>query len=110
MEEEFPKGWDRVARIFSSQPPPDHPEFFTERVMEEIRRPEPVRSRPAWWWVPALAPGLAFFLFLLALAGSHSRVSGSALLEASFTRSDSRPGPQRPATGMLLELLRGEAS
>ena len=35
MEEKKPENWDKIARIFSGQPAPDHVDFFVERVMEE---------------------------------------------------------------------------
>lgn len=102
MKEELPKGWEKVARIFSGQPAPDHSEFFVERVMEELRRPEPARS-PLWpvrWWVPALAPALA--LFLLVLAGRSSAVSTQMLLD---TGSSGWVANTRASAGGLLELM-----
>ena len=105
MDEKFPEGWDRVARIFSGQPVPDHPDFFVERVMGEIRRPAPASrpSRAGWWWVPALAPALA--LSLLMAAGTRSAVSTAALLEAPVSGSDAGSELSRPSTTGLLELL-----
>ncbi len=106
MKEQFPEGWEKLARIFSGQPAPDHSEFFVERVMGEVRRPEPVRplSRPGGWWVPALAPALV--LTLLVMAGRHPMVSTAVLLE---TGSSGWVANTRASTGGLLELM-GEGS
>jgi len=102
MEEQFPEGWEKIARIFSGQPAPDHSEFFVERVMGEVRRPEPVRPRfrPGWWWVPALAPALA--LTLMVMAGRQPLVSTQGLLE---TGSSGWVSNTRASAGGLLELM-----
>ena len=102
MKEQFPEGWERIARIFEGHPSPDHPEFFVERVMEQVRRPEPVRlrSHPAWWWVPALAPAPALFLVLM--SGSSPMVSTQVLLDAG---SSGWVSNTRASAGGLLELM-----
>lgn len=104
MDEKLPEGWDRIARIFSSRPAPDHPDFFVERVMGEVRRPAPVRPRSGaiWWWVPALAPALA--LSLLILTGGHPAVSTAALLDAPVSGAGGAE-VSRPSAAGLLELL-----
>ncbi len=103
MKEEFPEGWEKISKIFSGQPAPDHTEFFVERVMEQVRRPEPVRSpsRTGWWWVPALAPALALLL-MLAAVGTPSVVSTQMLLESG---SSGWVANTRLSAGGLLELM-----
>ncbi len=103
MEEKLPEGWEKIARVFSGQPKPDHAEFFVERVMGQVRRPEPARPRlwPVRWWVPALAPGLALLLMAV-VAGRAPAVSTQMLLD---TGSSGWVAASRPSSGSLLELM-----
>lgn len=104
MKEKLPEGWEKVARIFSGQPKPDHVEFFVERVMEQVHRPESAaypRLWPVRWWVPALAPGLALLLMAV-VAGRAPAVSTEMLLD---TGSSGWVARIRPSSGSLLELM-----
>ena len=100
-----------IDRVFGEQQEPDAPEFFVGQVMSRIRRPAPapvrLSPRPAWWWVPVLAPALA--LLLITFAGRGPAVSAEALLETGGGWGAGVSSAQRPAAGDLLDLL-GEGS
>ena len=77
----FGERLDWISSAFSGQTPVEESDFFVDQVMDRVRTPAPVRSfRPAWWWVPALAPGVALLLMVIAMAGNRPRVSVDALL------------------------------
>ena len=101
----FRERWDRITQAFGRQPVPDAPEFFVEQVMRRVRQPNPAPARTplreAWWWVPALAPGLALLLFVLAIG--RTPVSSEALLEGGSGWSARMVS--RPAVGDLLDLM-----
>lgn len=101
MEDQPNDKWKRISEIFGSQPAPDHSEFFVERVMEGVRRPEPSKApaRPAWWWVPALTP--AFAALLLVMVWSRPAVSVEALLDGDSAVNGELSAP---ASGDLLEI------
>ncbi len=103
MDDAQIKKW--IAQVFGEQPQPDAPEFFVEQVMGRVRRPAPVRllPRPAWWWMPALAPALV--LLLLVLGRIEPLVSTEALLETGGGWSAGVRLAQRPTAGDLLDLL-----
>ena len=103
MDDAQIKKW--IAQVFGEQPQPDAPEFFVGQVMNRVRRPAPapvrLSPRPAWWWVPALAP--AFVLLLMALTGRGPLVSTGTLLGTGGGWDSGVRLAQRPAAGDLLD-------